>query len=73
MNRTERCPGVERLRSQRGDEEVTFGDVADHLVDYMDRHPESRETVDDLAAFLARVEGIDHDHDRSPDRGLPSS
>src|SRR5690348_1339273 len=72
MTRTERSPGVELLRPRRGDEDVTFGDVADHLVDYMDRHPESRKVVDDLAAFLARVEGIDHDHDRSPDRGLPS-
>jgi hypothetical protein len=71
MRRTERSPGVELLRSRRGDAEVTFGDVADHLVDYMDLHPASRETVDDLAAFLARVEAIDHDHDRSPDRGLP--
>jgi hypothetical protein len=62
--------GVERLRSQRGAERVTFDDVADHLVDYIDRHPETRDTVDQLAAFLARVERIDHDHAAVPDRGL---
>lgn len=65
-----RYPGIDRLRDQRGDEKVTFSNVADHLVDYIDRHPDARATVDDLAAFLARVERIDHDHDTSPERGL---
>jgi hypothetical protein len=58
--------GIARLRSQRGGEKVSFDDVADHL----ERHPESRSVVEDLAGFLARVETIDHDHDASPDRGL---
>jgi hypothetical protein len=62
--------GIARLRSQRGGEKVSFDDVADHLVDYIERHPESRSVVEDLAGFLARVETIDHDHDASPDRGL---
>jgi hypothetical protein len=62
--------GIERLRSQRGGEEVTFNDVADHLVDYVERHSENRSVIEDLAGFLARVEMIDHDHDASPDRGL---
>jgi Family of unknown function (DUF6104) len=54
--------GVERLRDKRGDEEVTFADVADHFEDFVNRHPDSRETVDELALFLAGVEDVDHEH-----------
>ena len=70
MERTPSHEGIERLRSRRGSQKVTFDDVADHLVDYVDRHPDSQAVVDDLAGFLASVERIDHDHDASPDRGL---
>ena len=65
-----RSEGIVRLRSQRGGQQVTFSDVADHLVDYLERHPDAYDVVDDLAGFLARVERIDHDHDESRDRGL---
>lgn len=71
MTETTRLPGIGRLRSERGRERVSFDDVADHLVDYIERHPGTRDSVDDLAAFLAQVERIDHDHDAAPDRGLP--
>ena len=54
--------GIAQLRSQRGHERVTLSDVADHVVDYVDRHPDSSAVVEDLALFLA--------HDASPDRGL---
>lgn len=70
MDDTRNHEGIDLLRSQRGTQQVTFNDVADHLVDYVDRHPDSRAVVDGLAAFLARVERIDHDHDASPQRGL---
>ena len=62
--------GVEELRKKRGEEEVTFGNVADHLNDYADRHPEARETVEDFARFVANVEDIDHEHDEDPKRGM---
>jgi hypothetical protein len=55
--------GVQQLRDNRGDEEVTFGDVADHFDDFGKRHPDARATIDRLAAFLARVEDIDHEHE----------
>jgi len=55
--------GVRRLREERGEEEVTFDDVADHLEDFARRDPGSREVVDRLAGFLARVEDVDHQHD----------
>jgi hypothetical protein len=55
--------GVQQLRDKRGDEEVTFGDVADHFEDFGKRHPDARATIDRLAAFLARVEDIHHEHE----------
>ena len=65
-----RMDGVDRLRETRGSEEVTFGDVADHLVDFVDRDPAARDVVDRLAAFLAEVERVDHNHENDPSRGL---
>jgi hypothetical protein len=54
--------GVERLRNKRGDQEVTFSDVADHLDDFVNSDPDSRETIDKLASFIAGVEDVDHQH-----------
>ena len=62
--------GVELLREKRGEEEVTFGNVADHLNDYADRHPDGREVIEDFARFIANVEDIDHQHEKRPTRGL---
>lgn len=62
--------GVRRLRDERGDEKVSFNDVADHLVDFVDRDPAARAVVDRLAAFLADVEQVDHSHENDPERGL---
>ncbi len=53
---------IETLRSKRGDEQITFGDVADHLVDFRRERPDDAQTIHDLALFLARVEDVDHDH-----------
>jgi Family of unknown function (DUF6104) len=55
--------GVQRLRDRRGEERVSFNDVADHLEDFVDREPGSRGTVDRIASFLAGVEDVDHEHD----------
>lgn len=54
---------VQRLRDKRGHEQVTFDDVADHLEDFVRRRPHARSTIDELAAFLARVEDVDHEHE----------
>lgn len=62
--------GITRLREARGDEQVTFHDVADHLVDFADREPGDREVVDRIARFLADVERVDHDHENDPERGV---
>jgi hypothetical protein len=61
---------IERLRAKRGDENVTFEQVADHLRDYIGRRAEDSSAVDRLAGFLADVEDIPHDHDKDARRGL---
>jgi hypothetical protein len=61
---------IERLRAKRGEESVTFAQVADHLRDYVDRHHDDSKTVQRVAAFLAAVEEVDHDHDADARRGL---
>ena len=55
--------GVDRLRAKRGHEQVTFDDVADHFEDFVQRRPQSRETIQEFAAFLAGVEDVDHEHE----------
>jgi hypothetical protein len=55
--------GVGQLRDKRGDQEVTFADVADHVEDFVRRHPDVGPALDRFAAFLAGVEDVDHEHE----------
>lgn len=64
--------GIRMLREQRGTGSVTFNEVADHLFDYCDLHPDEASAIQRFAAFLTAVEMIPHDHDADPDRGLPA-
>lgn len=64
--------GVERLRRERGEERVSFNDVADHLEDFAARDPAASPTIDGLAAFLAGVEGVAHEHEEGPPTIDPS-
>ena len=64
--------GIALLRAQRGSDSVTFNEVADHLFDYCDMHPEQAAALQNFAAFLTAVEYVPHDHDAHPDRGLPA-
>jgi len=55
--------GMDLLRKLRGQERVSFGDVADHMNDYAKLHPDALRPIDAFARYLAEVERVDHDHD----------
>jgi Family of unknown function (DUF6104) len=61
---------IERLRVKRGDEDVKFAQIADHLRDFTDLRPDDGDLVQRLAAFLADVEDEPHDHEADRDHGL---
>ncbi len=46
--------GVEEMRAHRNVETLTFGQLADLLLDFADRWPGTWEAVDALAAYLAK-------------------
>jgi hypothetical protein len=60
--REARMPGVELLRDRRGRQTCTFGDIADHLLDYGRMNPAAAAALDSFAEFLARVEKARHTH-----------
>ena len=64
--------GINMLRAARGNQQVSFSDVADHLFDYCDMHPELTAALHGFAAFLTAVEYVPHDHDAHAERGLPA-
>jgi hypothetical protein len=53
---------IEALRDVRGRQDVTFGDVCDHLLDFRRGSPEHAAAIDALATFLMGVEKVDHAH-----------
>jgi hypothetical protein len=54
---------VELLRRRRGDQKISFADVADHLADFAQNHPEYSAVMERLAEFLVEVEDEHHHHD----------
>ncbi|HNV13214.1 MAG: hypothetical protein IPI13_00275 [Actinomycetales bacterium] len=48
--------GIEELDARRGDEEVTFSWLAEHLRTFVDLHPEFETPVERLATYLARLD-----------------
>lgn len=54
--------GIRKLRVERGHEHASFDEIADHLHDFASRYPYASPVVDQIAAFLARVERIAHTH-----------
>lgn len=61
---------IERLRDKRGEQDVKFWQVADHLRDFSDMCPDDGDAVQRVAAFLADVEDTPHQHESDPERGL---
>jgi len=47
--------GIGELRDRRGDEQISFGELADHLVGFVERSPQDAPTIDALASYLAKV------------------
>jgi len=62
MPQPESSGGVDLLRKRRAAEPVTFGDVADHITDYVRLHPPVYAALDAFAKYLAEVEATPHDH-----------
>ncbi|GAB2493917.1 MULTISPECIES: DUF6104 family protein [Nocardiopsis] len=53
--------GIEELEKRRGDEEVSFGWLAEQLRTFTDVHPEFETPVDRLATWLARLDDEDEE------------
>ena len=51
--------GIEELGERRGEETVSLAWVAERLRDYVDLNPETEQTVDRLATWLARLDDED--------------
>ena len=51
--------GIEELETRRGDENVTFGWVAERLQEFVDLYPEFETPVERLATWLARLDDED--------------
>lgn len=62
--------GIGELRDRRGDEGVTFGELADLLVAFAERSPQNASAVDELASYLAAMSPRDDAGPRqAPPRG----
>ena len=48
--------GLEELAARRGQEEITFGWLADQMRTFVDVHPEFETPVERLATWLARLD-----------------
>jgi hypothetical protein len=55
--------GIEELEQRRGDEDVTFGWLAERLREFVDLNPEFEVPVERLATWLARDDDADDDFD----------
>lgn len=48
--------GIEELADRRGEEELTYGWLAERLRDFVDLNPEFETPVERLATWLARLD-----------------
>ena len=48
--------GIEELSSRRGEESVTFADLAERLTEFVDAHPDFEVPIERLATWLARLD-----------------
>ena len=57
MSSTTPMFGIGELRDRRGAEQVTFNELADQLVAFVERSPQETATIDAFASYLAKAEG----------------
>ena len=57
MSSTTPMFGIGELRDRRGDEQITFNELADQLVAFVERSPQETATIDAFASYLAKAEG----------------
>ncbi|MEU7316783.1 DUF6104 family protein [Streptomyces sp. NPDC007083] len=55
--------GIEELAQRRGEEEVSFGWLAEQLRTFVDLNPDFEVPVERLATWLARLDDEDEDED----------
>lgn len=48
--------GIEELSSRRGDEQITFADLAERLTEFVDLNPDFEVPIERLATWLARLD-----------------
>ena len=48
--------GIEELLARRGEEQVTFAWLAEHMSEFVNVHPEHEVPVERLATWLARLD-----------------
>lgn len=51
--------GLEELARRRGEEELTFGWLAERLQTYVDLHPGDEDAINRMASWLARADDED--------------
>jgi hypothetical protein len=49
--------GIGELRDRRGDEQISFNELAEELVAFVERSPQDGATIDALASYLAKAGG----------------
>lgn len=59
--------GIEELAARRGDDELTMGQLAEHLRTFVDLNPEFEIPVERLATWLARLDDDDLNDDIDSD------
>ena len=55
MSSTTPMFGIGELRDRRGDEHVSFNELADQLVAFVERSPQDAPTIDALGSYLAKA------------------
>lgn len=48
--------GIEELSSRRGEEDITYAELAARLTQFVDEHPEFEVPIERLATWLARLD-----------------